>query len=567
MPDLSPLWILPADFAGGVVSDFNLPAGGVFDLWARRAEGYVAVRVSNLERVFPASGEAAWSRLGTVEVPMPGGPNSGRVGLAWPGGAPEALVLSAAGGPGPGGELPPPEAARLSPAASWLAPPHDDCFLPAELRVLPLAEECVASCNPAIGDLDGDGLDEFAVPYSLPDGRDCVACFKGDGRLLWVNEELAFYQHFYDDPDRYAGFHLHDRVGHRHLWAAVQDADGDGQPEVVVGIGPLHVLDGRTGRVKAVIDLRGGIHFWCFAHFDGPGQPASLVAAVDPLDREGPGFVVALSATAGFPERWRVAVPTRRFEDCIKPGDLDGNGREVVAFSLSEVRQFWAMDGNGAVRWKVDVEAEIGDDTHIDDFRYTVHPRWGRCLVSGTGGALIDAGGRVLWTLRERLEHGQTVHLLPDPEPGTPAFYFADSFDGRALFATLDGEVTAVMEDFSRVVPERRGELVHRLTTAGDLTHWGPGGGPVVVQGEIVCVGRRRDVPAGPLPLRLSAIAPDGRYLGRLPVIDRAVSGSMMGPMCVRACRATRQAVQTGREDLLVVLHAAGQAVLYSLQE
>ena len=564
MADPSPLWILPPDFPGGAVPEFNLPVGGAFDLWARDAHGYVTVRVSNLERVRPAPEDAAWRRLGSVEVPMPGGPNSGRVRLGWPGAAPAALVLTAAGAPGPNSVLPTPEASRLSPAASWIAAPRDDRFLPAEMRGFPLAEECVASCNPAIGDLDGDGLDEFAVPYSLPDGRDCVACFKGDGRLLWVNDELAFYQRFYNDPERYAGFHLHHRMGHRHLWAAVHDADDDGQPEVVVGIGPLYVLDGRTGRVKAVIDLRGGIHVWCFARFDGPGRPASLVAALDPLDREGPGFVVALSATAGFPERWRMAVPSRRFEDCIKPGDLDGDGREVVALSLSDVRQFWAIDGSGQVRWKVNVEEKVGDDTHIDDFRYLVHPRWGRCLVTGTGGALIDAGGRIVWTLRERLEHGQTVHLLPAGGPGEPAFYFADSFDGRALFATLDGEVTAVMEDFSTVVPERRGELVHRLTTAGDVTHWGPGGGPVVVQGEIVCVGHRRDVPAGPLPLRLSAITPDGRYLGRLPVIDRAVSGSMMGPMCVRACRATRQAATTGREDLLAVLHAAGQAVLYS---
>jgi hypothetical protein len=64
--------------------------------------------------------------------------------------------------------------------------------------------------------------------------------------------------------------------------------------------------------------------------------------------------------------------------------------------------------------------------------------------------------------------------------------------------------------------------------------------------------------------LRLSLIDPSGRYLGRLPVHDLAVCRGMIGPMCVRACRCTAAAKESGREDVLVVLHTSGRALLFS---
>jgi hypothetical protein len=88
-----------------------------------------------------------------------------------------------------------------------------------------------------------------------------------------------------------------------------------------------------------------------------------------------------------------------------------------------------------------------------------------------------------------------------------------------------------------------------------------------IVQGETIFAGRSDgDIPAGEVPLRLSVIAPSGRYLGRLPMCDLAVCNGAMGAMCVRACRATAHAAKTGREDILVVLHTSGYAALYTLQ-
>ena len=187
--------------------------------------------------------------------------------------------------------------------------------------------------------------------------------------------------------------------------------------------------------------------------------------------------------------------------------------------------------------------------------------------MSGTGGTLLDAAGRTVWTLREHLHHGQTVRLLPEGSGAGPALYFADSFDGKALFASLEGEVLATVSDFTRVAEPRRSQFIHRLTTACDLTHWGPEGSMTIVQGETIFAGRSDgDIPAGEVPLRLSLIAPSGRYLGRLPMCDLAVCNGAMGAMCVRACRATAHAAKTGREDILVVLHTSGYAALYTLQ-
>ena len=555
------LWLLPSDFASGLVPEFHPPAGD-YDVWARGGSGCLAVRVTDLQTVGPLGGDG-WTKVTSLSVPKSGGPNSSRVGLTWTGTAPHAIVFGR-DAEAPTTDLPGPDDARVVAGATLINPPRDDHTLRGELRWFRLADECVASCNPAIGDLDGDGLDEFAVPYSLPDGRDCVACFKGDGTRLWDNQDLAFFQRYYDDPDRYVGFHLHHRGGHRHLWSQVYDADGDGEPEVVVGIGPLYLLDAKTGAVKQVIDLDGGVHFWCFARFDGPSEPASLVCAVDPIDRDQPGRIVALQATEGLPERFRVDVPSRRFEDCIKPGLLTDDQREIVCFSLTEVKEFWAVDGDGQALWKVSVPAAIGDDSHVDDFRYIVHPTHGRCVVSGTGGTMLNARGEVVWTLQSELAHGQTVQFLPIWQPGGPAFYFADSFSGRSLWASMSGDVTARMADFTTVKDGHRGAMTHRLTTAGDLVHWGEGGSILMVQGEILYNPQRRDVLAGHVALRLSAIATDGRYLGRLPVFDRAVSGSWAGPMCVKACHVTPGSVKTGREDLLVVLHSSSAVAVYS---
>ena len=44
--------------------------------------------------------------------------------------------------------------------------------------------ETVNTCNPAIGDIDGDGLDEIALPFNMGE-TDVLRLYRGDGTIIW----------------------------------------------------------------------------------------------------------------------------------------------------------------------------------------------------------------------------------------------------------------------------------------------------------------------------------------------------------------------------------------------
>ncbi|MDP2990031.1 MAG: hypothetical protein Q8O57_05645 [Kiritimatiellota bacterium] len=52
-----------------------------------------------------------------------------------------------------------------------------------ERREILLGEDTTNTCNIAIADIDGDGLDEIAIPLTLGE-KDCVRLYRGDRRIL-----------------------------------------------------------------------------------------------------------------------------------------------------------------------------------------------------------------------------------------------------------------------------------------------------------------------------------------------------------------------------------------------
>ena len=91
----------------------------------------------------------------------------------------------------------PDEVLRLPRGALTTLPPH------IRHREIVLGEDTVNSCNPAIADLDGDGLSEIVVPVTIGE-HDVVKAFRGNGETLW-ERPVPFYHAVYGDSARPPG--------------------------------------------------------------------------------------------------------------------------------------------------------------------------------------------------------------------------------------------------------------------------------------------------------------------------------------------------------------------------
>jgi len=428
-----------------------------------------------------------------------------------------------------------------------------------------LGEDTTNTCNIAIADVDGDGLEEIATPLTLGED-DCVRLYRGNGELAWENEEVRLYHAYYNDrePPPRGLAHMWHRTKHRHVLTEIVDLDGDGRLEVIVGDGPLYVLDARTGDTKRTLDLNGRVALWNVVY--DPTRKAYLLAATaDDRDR-GP-HLVALDPEGR--EVWALPTPGRVFVDCMHHGDLDGDGRPEIGFSIEEAREFWLVDCDGNLRWKKHVSKELGDDPHVDDFLIDqVLPEEriaGRQLLLVTGPNLLDTDGHVLWTRRDDLDHAQKV-LAADLQPDRPGkeVYTVESFRRRAFLFTCDGEPIWCYDNFTRVRegyehenPER-GRAIGRLTTAGDLINWSGRGKVEIVQPEMGGAHgfgrgpRRRDVPPEAVRRFAHVLDRDGNPVAIFP-ID-------CSPMCARACNVT----PSPTDDLVMVGHHTSRMYVYS---
>ena len=430
-----------------------------------------------------------------------------------------------------------------------------------------LGEDTVNTCNIAIADVDGDGLDEIATPLTIGED-DCVRLYRGDGTLLWDNTDVRLYHAFYDDPARPAGGmgHMWHKSKHRHVLTEITDFENDGKPEVIVGDGPVYVLDALTGDVKSVLDLGGRAALWNVVH-DPQRSTNLLIATADHRDK---GPRVAALDPAGQ-EIWALATPGKGFCDCMHHGDLNLDGRPEIGFSVEEVREFWVIDCDGNLLWKKNVTEELGDDPHVDDFlidRILPEDRIkGNQLLLVTGPNLLDQNGNIIWAREDRMHHAQKV-LAANFHPERPGkeVYTVESFRRHAHLLTCDGEPIWEYDNFTRArngyeyEDPRLGPAIGRLTTAGDLIDWSGNGKVEIVQAEMGGESsspsrpRRTPIPQESIRRFMHILDRDGKPVSIFPIDD--------SPMCARAARATA----SPGEDIVMVGHTNSRIHIFSRQ-
>ena len=424
-----------------------------------------------------------------------------------------------------------------------------------------LGEDTVNTCNIALADVDGDGLGELAIPVTSGED-DCVRLYKGSGAMLWDNTDVRLYHAFYNDPAQPPGGmgHMWHRGKHRHVLTEIRDFDGDGSQEVIVGDGPVYVLDGRSGDIKATFDLGGRVALWNTV-FDPKRNMNLLIAAAD--DRERGPRLIALDPAGS--ELWSLPTPGKVFCDCMHNGDLDLDGRPEIGFSVEEVQEFWVVDCDGNLRWKKNVRQELGNDPHIDDFvidQVLPADRMpGRQLLLVTGPNLLDQHGNVIWSREDRYHHAQKViaaNLHPE-RPGREV-YTVESYRRHAFLMTCDGDQIWEYDNFTRAragyerTDKDYGRAIGRLTTAGDLIDWSGSGKTEIVQSEMGGISgtRRNEIPASAVRRFMHIIDRDGNPVCIFPIDD--------SPMCALAANVT----DSPGDDIVMVGHTNSRIHIFS---
>jgi outer membrane protein assembly factor BamB len=384
-----------------------------------------------------------------------------------------------------------------------------------------LGKNTYNTCNPGIGDADGDGLDEIAIPV-IENDQCRVDLYDGQGELRWRNDESSFFNYYYNDMESYKGSHWHARTKHRHLFTRIFDFDGDGKSEVVVADGPVYILDALTGEIKSTIDLNAHVQVWCPARIFGSDRPPAIVAGIE--KRGGGCAIIAIDNTSKVV--WETEAPGRLFYDAIWAGDVDEDGIDEIVFSIHTEGSMFLADAKGRIRWRKNVREEIGEDSHIDDLVIDEVQPGSKQILMATGPALIDKNGGVLWTRGEDYDHAQRVLAVPRGSDlqGKNA-YFCESYEIRSFLLDSEGKEIWRFDGYEKSKPEFADSVRFRLTTAGSLMN--RGGRPYIVQG-IMGGYRGQEEVTGQAQHVATVLDVDGNVAAHLPFEDQIRGSAAM---------------------------------------
>lgn len=234
-------------------------------------------------------------------------------------------------------------------------------------------------CKMLLGDLDGDGRAELLLVQ--PDNRQdvryiphqvqCLTAYNLDGRLLWQTGK----------PDSGAGSQGSDYP------AQIFDIDGDGALEVLcVMKDQLHILEGATGKVKAVHPLPAKEAHDCIiiANLSGGDRPSDIILK----DR----YHQLWALDRDFRLLWTHQGNVGHYPWVF---DLDGDGRDEVMAGYD------LLDAEGKRLWSCKDLDDHADCLWVGDVNGDGVPE---LVIGGSVTVMYDRNGRELWRYEGSVE-------------------------------------------------------------------------------------------------------------------------------------------------------------------